>query len=266
MDDRSPPSQPRRGLLSGGYADGGDADIPPRAQPNTQPRRGLLSGGYADDAAVESDLPATPPPPAKSGGLLSRYAQSPEKQSGWSQLTGNVRRLGQSLFGNSAEKQEEPQPASRAPGHRDWRATDFATGDLDHWDQHGKAPFVQPHDPDAPPTSADLDDYDGGDFRDQYSNIHGTAPRRSVPYADDSREYPIRDDDSREYPERERDDRYNRQQSRYDSRADDDTGGYETGGYETGGYETGGYETGGYETGGYETGGYETWRLWLAAR
>ncbi|HEX8731514.1 MAG TPA: hypothetical protein VF725_05580 [Ktedonobacterales bacterium] len=138
MDDRSPPSQPRRGLLSGGYVDndarraesprgksntrprrgllsGGYDDTPPRAQPDTQPRRGLLSGGYGaavrshsggdagGDGRKDAGEPEQRTAPAsgggRPGGLLRRFAPSPgERLSGWDQLTGVARRLGQTLF------------------------------------------------------------------------------------------------------------------------------------------------------------------------
>jgi len=190
-------TQPRRGLLSGRYHEASDADDvaeerPPTPRPtqrDTPQRRGLLSGRFhevlddiPDDASDANDAPPpaqrdAPPPRARAGlgGLLSRYAPpvetSAEAPRGWRQLTGDVRRLGQHLLRRAAG---QPEPEQRQPRARDWRATDFATGDLAHWDQHGEAPFELPPDPDAPATSARLGAYDNapsqdsGDSRELY--------------------------------------------------------------------------------------------------
>lgn len=135
MDDRNPPSQPRRGLLSGRYK-----DAAPESQRSDAP---TPSGG---------SQPLSRP---HSGGLLSRYsaplaqdgsgdAAHAESQHGWRQLAGGARRLGENLRRRATGAEE------RKPGARDWRATDFNTGDLDDWDRRGDAPFELPPDPDAP--------------------------------------------------------------------------------------------------------------------
>ena len=51
-------------------------------------------------------------------------------------------------MGGARRQSSDQQP--RAPRARDWRATDFSTGDLDDWDQYGDVPFDMPPDPDAP--------------------------------------------------------------------------------------------------------------------
>src|SRR5512146_1415435 len=122
MDDHDPPSQPRRGLLSGQYHDAGAGDA--------------RSGPLSHDA--------TPRSPTNSGGLLTRFGAAPSgaddapaSQRGWRRLMGGARR-------QTSDQQ------SRQPRARDWRATDFSTGDLNDWDQYGDVPFDMPPDPDAP--------------------------------------------------------------------------------------------------------------------
>ena len=142
MDDREPPSQTRRGLLSGQYHQSSRESADQRADTPA-------SGASGATGAQPSDAP-------QSGGLLSRFAQvkkAPEGPSssaarGWNQLAGSARRIGENLR-RRASGHEEPQP-ERKPSAGNWRATDFSTGDLDRWDHQGDIPFEVPPDPDAP--------------------------------------------------------------------------------------------------------------------
>ncbi len=150
MDDRDPPSQPRRGLLSGRFNTTDDenqrAEAPAPSHNGSQPLGHPNSGGLlsrfasgADEAdAASAAKPEGAAPPA-------------ESQRGWRQLAGGARRFGENLRRRTAG------PESRQPGARDWRATDFSTGDLDHWDRHGAVPFETPPDPDAPNAPSDRD-------------------------------------------------------------------------------------------------------------
>ncbi|HEY7849084.1 MAG TPA: hypothetical protein VIC27_03410, partial [Ktedonobacterales bacterium] len=136
-------------------------------------------GQRSDAAGHDGSQPLSHP---NSGGLLSRFASPTDaapadaaraepagaaagaSQRGWRQLAGGARRLGDNLRRHATD-----QP--RQPGVRDWRATDFATGDLDHWDRRGEAPFEMPPDPDAPEARNNQrrrggSDRDGRDDRD----------------------------------------------------------------------------------------------------
>lgn len=159
MDDRDPPSQPRRGLLSGHYHDAGSV--------GTGGHDGARSGPLNRD-----DSPRNPP---SSGGLLSRFAPSSngaddapaQSQRGWGRLAGGARRLGENL------RRHTDADKPRQPGARDWRATDFSTGDLDHWDRHGDMPFEMPPDPDAPARRDDRQDDRRANERDGRRNGRG---------------------------------------------------------------------------------------------
>ncbi|MGH2501947.1 MAG: hypothetical protein ACRDID_05440, partial [Ktedonobacterales bacterium] len=89
MDDRDPPSQPRRGLLSGQYHDAG--------------ANGSGGSGGLRSGPLSHDDP--PPNSPNSGGLLSRFAPPTngaaadatpaQAQRGWGRLAGGARRLGE---------------------------------------------------------------------------------------------------------------------------------------------------------------------------
>ena len=141
MDDRDPPSQPRRGLLSGRYhddaSDGQRADSP--SGNGSQPLNRSKSGGLLSRFASASDT-------AGAGEQVDDAAAASSR--GWRQLAGGARRLGENLRRRSTG--HEQSQVERQPGARDWRATDFSTGDLNQWDEHGAVPFEMPPDPDSP--------------------------------------------------------------------------------------------------------------------
>jgi hypothetical protein len=150
-DDRDPPSQPRRGLLSGRYAEAADedqrADAASPSRNGSQPLSHPNSGGLLSRFAAPADAPADA---AAAGARAKPAGAAPAaSQRGWRQLAGGARRMGENLRRHGTDQQ------SREPGARDWRATDFATGDLDEWDRHGAIPFETPPDPDAPEAHAD---------------------------------------------------------------------------------------------------------------
>lgn len=181
MGEKKPPAQPRRGLLSGGYAE--QAEQPEAAQearpaparksnarPRTPPKSGGLLSRYAAESAPlaptddesGSDEPVIEKPPAAQAGSLR----------GWRQLAGGARRLGENLRHHTASPADAEQAAksaqqpvkqppaappeqARQPGAGDWRATDFNTTEIEQWDRHGAMPFEAPPDPDAyQPTTA----------------------------------------------------------------------------------------------------------------
>ncbi|HET9110921.1 MAG TPA: DUF4012 domain-containing protein [Ktedonobacterales bacterium] len=156
MDDQNPPSQPRRGLLSGRYHEASDqtsdqvngAAAPSASRPHSG---GLLSRFAASSGPLDSSTPAGV---VESAGAAGAPAASQEH--GWRRVAGGARRLGENL------RRLTDQP-DRKPGARDWRATDFATGDLDDWDVHGEMPFEMPPDPDGPEAR---NGRDGSDRRD----------------------------------------------------------------------------------------------------
>lgn len=131
MDDRrNPPPEPRKGLLSGQYAE---------------------SGGHGPDRGQ----------PAPTGGLLSRFGGESEpappqrEEGGWRGLAGGARKLGENL------RRMTEGALQRAPRHGDWRATDFSPHEIAEWDHRGEVPFDMPPDPDAP----DWDEDDAHDAR-----------------------------------------------------------------------------------------------------
>jgi hypothetical protein len=118
--------------------------------------------------------------PAESAGSASAVeAPAASQQHGWRQLAGGARRLGENLRRHGSD-----QP-SRKPKARDWRATDFATGDLDEWDRHGEVPFEVPQDPDAPQARHSGDGRDESDGRDRRDGRRGNSGRYDDERADD---------------------------------------------------------------------------------
>lgn len=163
MDDRNPPSQSRRGLLSGRFNEQSEAGELEQVAP----------ASIGNDNGANASTPSRQNNGTNSGGLLSRYspptqpiqedappAKPPAGQAsslrGWRQLAGGARRLGENLRRHSsgAPKNLNAREAEdkRSPGARDWRATDFNTSEIEQWDRHGDMPFDMPPDPDAPRT------------------------------------------------------------------------------------------------------------------
>ncbi|HEX9036665.1 MAG TPA: DUF4012 domain-containing protein [Ktedonobacterales bacterium] len=128
--------------------------------PPPEPRKGLLSGRYHEMGGDEGKQESAPAPPSRpiqppaerapnpsTGGLLSRYGsqQSAPLAPGPGGLRGfaqGARNLGKNL------RRITDGALHRAPGHGDWRATDFAPEEIDEWDRYGDVPFELPPDPD----------------------------------------------------------------------------------------------------------------------
>lgn len=125
-----------------------------RRNPPPEPRKGLLSGQYGESGARSPDRgqPAERGKPAPTGGLLSRFGADADHEpappksgdGGWRGLAGGARKLGENL------RRMTEGALQRAPGHRDWRATDFSPHEINDWDRHGEVPFEMPPDPDTP--------------------------------------------------------------------------------------------------------------------
>jgi hypothetical protein len=156
-----------------------------RGGPPPEPRKGLLSGRYNSESAPLGPQPpeaaqGQPNQPPGTGGLLSRFgAQSaprPEPQEqrggeqGWRGLAGGARKLGDNL-----RRMTSGAPATRAPKHRDWRATDFSDDQIDEWDQYGDAPFNVPPDPDAPRQGSRSRARSTRNVRDEWDDDEGNA-------------------------------------------------------------------------------------------
>jgi uncharacterized protein DUF4012 len=133
-----------------------------RRNPPPEPRKGLLSGQYADSGG----RPPARDQPAQTGGLLSRFGGDSEsapperEEGGWHGLAGGARRMGENL------RRMTEGALRRAPRHGDWRATDFSPHEIAEWDRRGEVPFEVPRDPDAPGWDKDdaYDDEDDGDY------------------------------------------------------------------------------------------------------